>query len=1217
MIRVTRIRNIFQPAPDSELIQPWREKLRVEDLVPPDVSHYVIWMNQRKLPKGENPFVPPEAEVVIGEVPRVIGTLAVAGAPWWGSLFVTIVDAVILYAISRGIAALSAPRSEPDALLEEQTSRGFSGVQNTVGAGHPIPFLLGGPIRIGGQVLQTFEKQITGAQVRDGETTLHTMISLGHGPIESISEPYIDGNPASLLPQLTTETRLGNTDQKPLAGFADIHNIASHARPITQADDFLEFSTTREVEAVEIMFLFPQGLASTHKETGKISPYTVEFDIQIREIGGDEFANSAKIVSGYARNPFKAIARIDGLELGTYLIRIRRLTTDVTEVQSSYYVSESQVLSIDEITSGARAHPGLALVGFSQIPTAQIRVPERYTFLCEGDNQCRIYSDADNYTTGYSNNNAWCCARFLTMAEGLDDEWENIDIPSFLDWAAKCDTMVSDGKGGLEKFSTFAHYFDSVQPADDLVQYFGEGCGVSIQKRAGKWRAIIDEEASPLWVGTHGNILADTFELEPIPSADRANRIELVFQDGENDYQRTPHPEMLPDLAADAKINVATRRLNGVTRRSQVIREAVRLLLHNKFATEMCRFSTGLDALRLGAGAVFGVSQLTAGIGIASGRLVSVDSTLTQLTLDEEVTIEAGKTYEITVHHADGDVISTKRVVAQPGTWQTIGAADASWTGTIAAEDVYALGEFDASMMLFRCINTSLTSKLTRQVEGLRYDPQVYSGDLSALPTIVPTSIPDPRLLPPNAEDLTLLERQEFLQDGTLVDVLDVTFTPPIASALDYFQIWLRRLEENYQWELRGTTEVGHFEIGGLESPGFTYEVSVVSVSQYGSRVAPEYGVKAAITTEGLLTQPSNLGGLRADIIDGTLVATVDALPVGELGPQGGYEWRLGSSWEQSILIDTTTNPRIEIKSYPRGTFTLLVKAVNSVGNKSPTAASVSVTLRGQIEENIVYTSDEAPSWGGTLTGFVVEGGTNKLVLYEPATSITYTLMPQKRTRGGRWWGFGAPAAVPLVRLEGYYQTDAIEVSAGEIILARPDVAVGFEAIYIDLGAFEDADFAFNSAEAQIPFSGYESEKVQVIVEVSTSTTTADESSFSAWSRLRDRGELSMRWIRFRLHAVVDSDAYTVKISSMTVSIDLPDKELSSNHVQGAATSFTVTYPTDYFVAVKRLLVTVIGGAVGDTVRITAQSAVSFTAEIRDSGGSLSTGTIHYSARGY
>ena len=85
----------------------------------------------------------------------------------------------------------------------------------------------------------------------------------------------------------------------------------------------------------------------------------------------------------------------------------------------------------------------------------------------------------------------------------------------------------------------------------------------------------------------------------------------------------------------------------------------------------------------------------------------------------------------------------------------------------------------------------------------------------------------------------------------------------------------------------------------------------------------------------------------------------------------------------------------------------------------------------------------------------------------------------------------------------------------------------------------------------------------------------------------------------------------------MTVSIDLPDKELSSNHVQGAATSFTVTYPTDYFVAVKRLLVTVIGGAVGDTVRITAQSAVSFTAEIRDSGGSLSTGTIHYSVRGY
>ncbi len=138
-----------------------------------------------------------------------------------------------------------------------------------------------------------------------------------------------------------------------------------------------------------------------------------------------------------------------------------------------------------------------------------------------------------------------------------------------------------------------------------------------------------------------------------------------------------------------------------------------------------------------------------------------------------------------------------------------------------------------------------------------------------------------------------------------------------------------------------------------------------------------------------------------------------------------------------------------------------------------------------------------------------------------------------------------------------------------------------------------------------------------ITVESRFSTTDTAEGSFTPWTEHRHRGEIEMKFIQFRLRAVTVSSAYSAKIVNLKVSIDLPDKVVSGAHTQASATSFTINYPTNYFVAVKRLLMTLVGGANGDYFKITAQSATGFTAEIRDASHALTTGTVHYEARGY
>lgn len=1193
---------------------------------------------------------------VPGIIAALIGAAAMAEISTLTAIGVAVADAIIISALSMGIgygiSAIMGPQAIPKfGKSEDGPSRSWAGIQDTIGNGQPIPFGYG-KVRVGGQILQSYERQAADGHIpssfsaglevpeqwihgEDGKTILNTLIGICYGPIKSISEIQIDGNAIEDIANITYETRLGTADQAPLTRFGseiitekiyareiEYEGESSYPGPEDEAlpDIWADYTTFGEVDAFEVIFRFPQGLYRI--TTSGMGPMSVLFDLRYRPFGSSDtwLTTTTKTITAEVRgSPFKGFFRAEGLKRSQYQIQIRRRTPNDVTKSSLSTVSISEIYAINEILWDHRSHPGMAMIAFSQLPSEQFssNAPSNYTFVAELFDDVRTYTTLTDYTVGWSENNGWCLAHFITHADiGLGHlySWDDIDLPSFLAFAAYCDFMVSDGKGGLEKRCTIGHLFDQYQSAQDILSVFTQGSGAMLILSGGKWRVVLDEPDEMIWLGGEGNIVPGSFRMEWLEARTRANRILGTFLDRDYDYQRESAQVQDLSIGQGTSIVETSRELFGVTRRSQVERELTRYLLHNKFAGRKVELEGGLDALRVVAGSIFGISVPVTGSGIASGRVLAIYATAPEmLDIDAEVTIEAGSSYELTLLHQEDGSIESKKVANNPGTGRRIYLVDPTWIKLPAEGDIYSIHANE--IVKFRCISSAVGSELRRKISGMEYNPSVYTFDLT-LPANPPaTSIPDPRKFPPDAENVSVFERQEYQEDGSLADVIDVSWTRPVSAILDCFEVYYRTDAEGTSWVLSGMTSNPHWEIRPVICPGETYWISVVSVSISGMKKSPGQSPGGVLTTQGLLDQPSTLGGLTATIIDGTLVATCDPAPEGELGPAGYYEWRTGGTWAQSRLIDKTSAPRLETRSYARGGTTILVKAVNSVGNSSPEAASISITLYGQIDENIILTQSEATAWTGTKEGLAVSAG--KLSLYEPNVSVVYIPGKPETLRGARFLSFGYPPPTAKIVLEGFYTTAPITVSDGNIVLARADVATAYNPIAIGLGTFDQATWAFDSAQAQIPFSGDEPDKVQVIIESRVSTTDTAEGSWSAWAEHRQRAEISMRYIQFRLHVTVDTDAYSVEISTMNISIDLPEKIYATVHEQLSANSFDEDYPADYFVAVKRLLVSVIGGAVGDTVRVTAQDETGFTGEIRTSAGALTAGSVHYEALGY
>lgn len=1119
------------------------------------------------------------------------------------SLLVSLLVSAVITGVSYAVQALTAPsRRSSERDFDDSPTYGFDGFTNTTQPGTRAP-LIYGQHRFGGHILQQFlrpqrDLPDEAADPRLGE--LNTLLGMGLGPIQGITGFLVDGNSWSDFGIPFPEIRVGLKHQAPIDGFQDTITQNTKDVIVTALGGPQTFTMGSAGDSFEIIFRFPGGLYRV-ASGGGFGQSTCKVLVQHRLLGSSTWIDTAvKTVTARTANSFDAWFSSGRLPRGRYEIRVIRLTPDEDRANG---FSELRVLAVLDVVSRTQTWPGLALMAPRQLPTNRVqgRSPE-YSAVVNG-RIVRVFSDESSYIEEWSDSPAWVLLDFLTAEEACGNfiKDDDVDRPALLYWGQRC---VDEGfKVNI--------VVDGTVPAIDIIKAICTAGRANFVQKGRKWSVVFMEKKKPVQGLFMGRIRKGQFAVLKRSRVETANYITAQFWNAEKNWERDTLPREDPTLGAEDDIVPGQVNLVGVTDPKQVQKLLNYYMLSGRLERRVIELECGVENLGCEAGDVFEVAHDVPGWG-KSGRVSAVNEDGSMITVDRDLLIEAGKEYELTVLQDDEriDVVRVTNAIAE--TTRLLSVSGDFTTIPRAGLD-YAFGEVGKSTVLYTCKRISRGSAPhLRKVTAQQYDERVFDQDLTVLPLPSESNLPDPRRIPGDVKELRLVERQVYSQTGSLSVGIDVFFTMPVEPGARARIYW--REEGQLGWELAGETTSGSFTISdGIRSPDVTYDVSVVSVSQFGISKGTKYGVRATITMRGITRQPGMVLGFRVARSSTGLVFEWDPLDPVQNFDLDYYEIRQGTQWETAVLVGKTRDVRFETGIFITGEVQFLIKGVNTAKNSSATAAASTILIDGRIGENVVKTQDErALSWPGTRLHFSVDSG--DLVMDTQADVAAWRVGPQPPRGGGlRSGGFGS-----AFRSTAEYISLPFEVTTGNAV--RAYVSTIIDLLQIDVTQYWtapgvgdkawDSDFARTRAWAAAPAG-----RVNVRVEMRFSITGSNDGDFGPWAQRPQNLEAIVKWAQARIVVQILDPVYTVRLKKLTFIFDVPDVtdsgSLSTSAVGTVAVSFSKAYENP-----PEVVPSIVSGLEGDSILLTSITNTGFLVGVKLAGDFVAR-TVKWISNGF
>lgn len=761
-------------------------------------------------------------------------------------------------------------------------------------------------------------------------------------PLESI---YLDGTPiksavgvlnfSDVLVQYTT----GTQTQAPIngQGFDTSFETAVSVK-VAQGTPVVRTITSAGVTAIRVTLGTP-GLSYQDPTTGDIGPTEVAFAIDVQTNGGGYVNRVTDSFNGKTTSRYQRAYVIPVTGAGPWDVRVTRVTADST---TSNLRNELDWDSYSGIIGANMRYPNRALVGisidaeqFSSIPTRgylvkglKVLVPDNY------DPVARTYTGvwSGNFQLAWTDNPAWCFYDLLMNSRyGLGDFINASLVDKFALYAIAqyCDELVDDGFGGSEPRFTCNLYLQQEGAAYTVLQNFA-----SIFRGISYWSAGAvsvaqdrpDTSASiPMFV--NANVDGGAFSYQGSSLKGRHTVALVAWNDPSDSYKQKI--EYVQDEDGIKKYGVVSTQITafGCTSRGQAHRAGKWVLYTESMETETVTFSTGLDGFSLYPGAVFKTSDRNRAGKRMGGRVRS--ATDTAVTIDDTITIEAGKTYTLNVLLPDGTVGS------QPVTNAAGATSDLTLAAALAAipqaDAIWTLVASDLIPEMWRVVSITQKGKNMLEVTGIAHRPDKYAAVeqglvLNALPTSNLTTTPDP------VTNLAVTESLYLISQGASIGVLaTVSWT---ASASRYRVGWR---VANGAWQYRETVSTS-VDIDVSDGP---YEFNVVAINALGKLSA---AVSVSYTVLGLRAPPQDVTGFGAVIESFDVNLTWNADTDLDLDH---YEIRDGASWDTAVPVVSVKADSYKLKPLAQGTHQYWIKAVDTTGNYSVNAASLSVTIAG------------------------------------------------------------------------------------------------------------------------------------------------------------------------------------------------------------------------------------------------------------------------------
>ena len=1017
------------------------------------------------------------------------------------------------------------------------------------------------------------------------------------GLVDGLKSVYLDGTPlqnadGSLnVEGVTLDTRTGTQGQTHIGGFAGVESEKSVGVEVTNASSVTRSITSLIADSARVTISVPR-LTLQDTTTGDVSGTKVNIEIDLQNNGGGFVLAKSDSITGKTSSRYQRAYNIPLTGTGPWDIRVRRVTADsVDDALQNKTLWDSFTEVIDEKFS----YPNSALISlsvdselFSGIPSRGyeiegiiLQVPSNYNAVT------RSYSGVwdGTFITAYSNNPAWVFYDLVTNSRyGLGDyvSASQIDKWTLYTIGQYCDVLVDDGNGGTEPRYTINAYLQTREDATKLLQALASAFAAMSYWAAGSVTLTQDAPKEPVALFTPANVIDGAFSYSGSSARTRSTVVAVTWNDPADLYKQAI--EYIEDAVGVERFGYNKKDVIafGCTSRGQAHRFGKAVLFTERMETDTVTFATGLDGLAISPGEVFQTSDPVRSGDRLGGRLQA--ATTSAFTIDSSVTIDGVSTYTLWAVMPDGTVESST-VTNSAGATTTLTVAPA-FSDTPVLQSVWVLGSTTANPEKWRVISVS-EDGVNASITGLEYRADKYAAiesDIKLEP--IPTS--NLRVIPNKPSEI-VMEESLYLITGSLVGVrMSVSW---LGSTGARYEIEYRPANGNWA---RVSASSSSVDIEPVTAG--TYEIRITAISSIGLRS------QVATTTKiiyGLTVPPLDVAGFNLQAVSDTAFLSWDKSKDLDVIVGGKIKIRhttdtVTPAWSNATDISGVIAGSNITAALPLIAGVYLAKWIDSTGNKSINATAIITNAPSVLSMNFIEELNET-GFTGVKTDVAVDGAG---LILDSANTISeqsglVSTWPLLSALGGI-----APSG-------SYIFNQAVDL--GSVQTSRITAALSITAY--------DADDLISSRPLVTTWPsvvGYLIDDVDSTVYVRTSV---DNVTFGDWSTLII-GDYSARAFQFKLELSSEYITHNIKVESLSVKVDMPDRTSSGDDIISGAALKSVVYPFNYQV-IPAMAITAQNMATGDYYEISNKTVSGFDIIFKNSGGAAISRTFDHITRGY
>jgi len=1004
---------------------------------------------------------------------------------------------------------------------------------------------------------------------------LRMLFCVGYGPI-SVSDLQIAETPISSFEGATAEIITDHTVQSPTLYTRPVYEEGVSVL-LDFASSWVQRTTAENVDEISVDVSFPNGVYQIRSSNGQRVNYSINIEVQYSLVGSGIWNGMGNVIVTSASA--QAIRRSLSVAVprGQYDVRMRKASPDNSTVDDT--VSETAYWTA---VRGRRNEP---VINFSK-PLTLIALRIKATnelngtvnqLNCVATPLVRSWSGSTWLANQPTRNPADHFRQVLqgnANARPVADD--SIDLDSIQDWHAYC----SANGFAYDKVCS-----DQVSVYDRLTEIAAAG-RASVSFRDGKWGVVWDVAASDIvqhFTPRNSSGFSSVRAYADLPHGfrvsfiNRANNFlndeRVVYDDGYSAANATKFEGLDFPGVTDSDLIWKHGRYHIAQLRLQRESYSLTTDFEHLVCTRGDRVRVNHDVVRWGLGAARVKAVFAGGV-----------------TLDDTLPMEVGKTYSMRFRLSDGTSL-VRTVAGINGEFTTFTFSD---TGNLpAVGDLVQFGENGLESVVLRVKSITPQADLSAKLELVDDAPGILNADKGAIPPFQ-TGIPgliDYRSYTPT--DLSFVESIWSTSPPTSVIRLSWQ-APAVGRVINYIVQYAEKGSGN--WFNAGSGAVASVDITNLPSGAYDVRVraafsndqlsgwlyAVVDATIFAKAPPDVSGFRIAVT--------GDVATLQWDEIDAALGVSHFEIRYSPV-PSTLVTWQTASLLRSPVVGQQAQLPPL------RGAY--LIKAISYSDLQSENAAVIVNTIDGLTAFNAVEARDEDAPFPGVKDGTYFDGEALRLDVASDFFGVGDIFAPGDfflSTEGYLQSGY-------------YYFSDIVDL--GETYNSR--VSSQIDAV----GEWSSDDFfALEDVFDRADFFGDVGSLWDVSLEMSTTEDDPGGSPlWSDWVRFVT-GDVSARAYRFRAKLESEQADVTPVVTSLSVSIDMPDRVTAGNDIVVPPGGITVSFTPPYK-HLQGVSIAAQGLQTGDYYLITAKNETGFHIEFKNTAGTSVSRTFDYVAKGY